>query len=125
MAHYAFITDKVVTEVIVGKDEGTDGVDWEEYYGNYRGQTCKRTSYNTYGNTHKDGGTPFRGNFAGIGFTYDVDNDVFYEPQPYSSWTLNSNWIWEAPLTYPDDGQVYIWDEEAYQADNSTGWVTP
>lgn len=130
MAHYAFIDENnIVQAVYVGMDENDTSelpegfADWEEYYTSTQGLTCKRTSYNTNGNTHSEGGTPFRGNYAGVGYTYDVDNDVFYEAQPYSSWTLSSNWIWEAPLTYPDDGQVYIWDEDAYQADNSTGWT--
>jgi len=99
MAHYAFITDGVVTEVIVGKDEGTDGVDWEEYYKNYRGQICKRTSYNTSGNQHSLGGTPFRGNYAGKGYTYDEVNDVFIPPQPVEegkTFELNqTTWLWE------------------------------
>lgn len=72
-----------------------------------------QTSYNTYGNQHKLGGTPFRGNFASIGYTYDATNDVFYAPKPYASWILNeSTWLWEAPVAYPTDGKVYIWDEE-------------
>lgn len=71
-----------------------------------------QTSYNTYGNQHKLGGTPFRGNYAGIGYTYDATNDVFYAPKPYASWILNeSTWLWEAPVAYPTDGKVYIWDE--------------
>jgi hypothetical protein len=71
-----------------------------------------QTSYNTYGNQHKLGGTPLRGNFAGIGYTYDATNDVFYAPKPYASWILNeSTWLWEAPVAYPTDGKVYIWDE--------------
>jgi hypothetical protein len=132
MAHYAFIKDNIVTEVITGKDEtetAPDGfADWEEYYLTKRpGQdACKRTSYNTQSNTHLLGGTPFRGNYAGKGHTYDSSNDVFYEPQPYASWSLDSNWIWQPPLEMPSDAspeKVYIWDEEAYQADNSTGWV--
>ena len=97
MAHYAFLdSNSVVTEVIVGKDEGTDGVDWEVYYGNIRNQTCKRTSYNTFANQHKLGGSAFRGNYAGIGYTYDETNDVFYAPQPAENYTLNTTtWIWE------------------------------
>jgi hypothetical protein len=131
MAHYAFIKDNIVTEVITGKDEtetAPDGfADWEEYYLTKRpGQdACKRTSYNTMGNEHSLGGTPFRGNYAGIGHTYDSSNDVFYEQPLYASWVLNSNWQWEAPIPYPDDGdgdKGYVWNEEAYQADNSTGW---
>ena len=124
MAHYAFLdSNDIVTSVIVGKDEGTDGIDWEQKYGEIKGQTCKRTSYNTVNNVHLLDGTPFRGNFASIGFTYDTENDVFVAPQPYNSWTLNtSSWIWEAPIDYPNDNLSYVWNEEAYQADNTTGW---
>jgi len=124
MAHYAFLdSNDIVTSVIVGKDEGTDGIDWEQKYGEIKGQTCKRTSYNTVNNVHLLDGTPFRGNFASIGFTYDTENDVFVAPQPYNSWTLNtSSWIWEAPIDYPSDNLSYVWNEEAYQADNTTGW---
>ena len=113
MAHYAFLDDNnIVTEVIVGKDEG-DGTDWEVEYGNFRGQTCKRTSYNTYGNAHSDSGTPFRGNYAGIGYTYDETNDVFYAPKPYNSWVLDeTKWLWKAPVDYPSDGKDYTWNEE-------------
>ena len=118
MAHYAFLDDNnIVTEVIVGKDEG-DGTDWEVEYGNFRGQTCKRTSYNTSGNAHSDSGTPFRGNYAGIGYTYDETNDVFIAPKPYDSWVLDqTKWIWKAPVDYPSDGKGYKWNEE------TTSWV--
>ena len=106
MAHYAFINENnIVTEVIVGKDEDdtTDlpegFADWEAWYADFRGQTCKRTSYNTVGNTHTDGGTPFRGNYAGIGYTYDEVNDVFIGPQPVEegkTFQLNeTTWLWE------------------------------
>ena len=119
MAHYAFINENnIVTEVIVGKDEDDldtlpEGfADWEEWYGDFRGQTCKRTSYNTIANTHTGDGTPFRGNYAGIGFSYDTVNDVFLAPQPYPSWVLNeTTWTWEAPVAYPTDGEAYIWNE--------------
>ena len=113
MAHYAFLDENnIVTEVIVGKDEG-DGTDWEVEYGNFKGQTCKRTSYNTYGNAHSDSGTPFRGNYAGIGYTYDETNDVFYAPKPYNSWVLDeTKWLWKAPVDYPSDGKDYTWNEE-------------
>jgi hypothetical protein len=126
MAHYAFLDENnIVTEVIVGKDEGTDGVDWEEWYADFKGQTCKRTSYNTIANTHTDNGTPFRGNYAGIGFTYDTENDVFYAPQPYPSWTLNTNiWGWEAPVERPtlteeevNAGKYYSWNEDTQSWD--------
>lgn len=117
MAHYAFIDDNnIVTEVIVGRDEDevVDGVtDWEAYYGEFRGQTCLRTSYNTQGNQHTGDGTPLRGNYAGIGYTYDADRDAFIPPQPHASWTVNDDTcLWEAPVTYPDDGEVYVWNED-------------
>ena len=88
-----------------------------------------QTSYNTYGNVHyapsppaephtPDGGTPLRANYAGIGYTYDdsyvIDGivGVFYAPQPYPSWILNtSTFLWEAPVPYPTDGGTYVWDE--------------
>ena len=125
MAHYAFLNDNnIVTEVIVGKDETDTTHNWEEFYGTIRNQTCKRTSYNTQGNVHTDGGTALRGNYAGVGYTYDSDNDVFYAPRPYASWTLgNNSWLWNAPIAYPDDDKNYYWDEDAYQADNTKGWI--
>lgn len=121
MAHYAFLDENnIVIEVIVGIDE--DNLDelpegfssWEEWYGDFEGKTCKRTSYNTNQNEHLLGGTPFRGNYAGIGHTYDEENDVFYSPQPYPSWTLDeSTWYWIPPVPYPeDDGESYWeWNE--------------
>jgi len=117
MAHYAFINENyIVTEVIVGKDESN--FDWERHYGDIRGQLCKRTSYNTIGGVHTTGGTPFRKNYAGIGYIYDPALDAFYTPKPYSSWILNeSTCIWESPVAYPNDGNMYAWDEE------TTSWV--
>ena len=112
MAHYAFLDENnIVTLVIVGKDEGEDGIDWEVQYGDFRGQVCKRTSYNTIGNVHSNGGTPFRGNYAGIGYTYRADIDAFVPPQPYPSWTLDSNVVWKSPVPYPLDDKMYRWDE--------------
>ena len=80
--------------------------------------TWVQTSYNTRGNVHygndgqPDGGVALRGNYAGIGCTYDIANDVFYSPSPFPSWTLNeSTWLWEAPIAYPNDNQNYVWDE--------------
>ena len=108
MAHYAFIDDNnVVTEVIVGRDEDdlVGGVSsWEEHYGEFRGQRCLRTSYNTQAGVHVDGGNPFRGNYAGIGFTYDEELDAFIAPKPepteeVSDWVLNEEtFSWE-PVT--------------------------
>jgi len=114
MAHYAFLNmQNIVTEVITGKDETEGPTNWEMHYGNFREQVCKRTSYNTRGGQHLNGGTPFRKNYAGIGYTYDYARDAFIPPKPYPSWTLNSNTcLWEAPVAYPEDGKLYIWDEE-------------
>jgi hypothetical protein len=112
MAHYAFLdTENIVTEIIVGKDESN--FDWERYYGDLRGQVCKRTSFNTHGGVHKEGGTPFRKNYAGVGFTYDSEKEAFIAPQPFSSWVLNEETcLWECPVPYPTDGNYYIWNEE-------------
>jgi hypothetical protein len=119
MAHYAFLdSNNIVTDVIVGKDEGEDGIDWEEHYGSFRNQVCKRTSYNTYGGVHSAGGTPYRKNYAGIGYTYREDIDAFVPPQPYASWILNETTAqWEAPISMPTDGNRYSWDEP------TTSWV--
>jgi hypothetical protein len=113
MAHYAFLDENnIVTEVIVGIDEGEQGTDWEQRYGNFRGQTCKRTSYNTNAGVHNGGGMPYRKNYAGIGFAYDAARDAFIPPQPYASWLLDeSSCLWEAPVPMPEDGERYTWDE--------------
>jgi hypothetical protein len=72
----------------------------------------KQTSYNTRGGVHISGGTPFRKNFAGVGYTYDEDKDAFISPKPYPSWTLNeTTCLWECPVAYPTDGQRYTWNE--------------
>jgi hypothetical protein len=106
MAHYVFLDENnIVTEVIVGTDETEliEGLDTETWYGNFRGQVCKRTSYN--GNIRK--------NYAGIGFTYDSVRDAFIPPKPYESWLLNEDsCLWESPVAYPNDGKFYTWDEE-------------
>ena len=110
MAHYAFLdTNNVVTEVIVGIDETEliEGLPPEEWYGNFRGQVCKRTSYNNN----------IRKQYAGIGFTYNSDADIFIAPQPYPSWSLDSNYDWQSPSSFPTDGEAYYWDEE------SLSWV--
>lgn len=90
MAHYAFIDEQnIVVEVIVGRDEGDGGVDWESHYAEVRGLPCKRTSYNTQAGVHLLGGTPFRRNYAGIGYTYREDLDAFIPPCPGEGWTLD------------------------------------
>lgn len=105
MAHYAFLNENnVVTEVIVGIDENEliDGLPPEEWYGNFRGQRCIRTSYN--GN--------IRGRYAGIGDVYDEEKDVFIPRKPYESWTLDEeNLIWNPPVPYPDSEQPHMWNE--------------
>jgi hypothetical protein len=119
MAHYAFIDENnIVVEVIPGRDEWevVDGItDWEAYYTTKReGLRAIRTSYNTMGGNHTTGGVPFRGNYAGIGFTYDEDLDAFIPPKPFDSWTLDeSTFNWVAPTPYPEDGGIYEWNEEA------------
>ena len=103
MAHYAFLDENnLVTEVIVGIDETEliAGLDAETWYGNFRSQTCKRTSYN--GNIRKQ--------YAGIGYTYDADNDVFIAPQPFASWSLDENFDWQPPTPRPTEGRWY-WNE--------------
>ena len=105
MAHYAFLDENnVVTEVITGIDETEliEGLDTETWYGNFRGQTCKRTSYN--GNIRKQ--------YAGIGYTYDSVNDLFIVPQPYPSWSLDQNFDWQPPTTRPE-GENCRWDEDS------------
>jgi len=112
MAHYAFLDEHyVVTEVIVGKDESN--YDWEAHYGQFRGPLCKRTSYNTRGGVHSEGGTPYRKNYAGIGYVYDPQRDAFIPPKPYTSWQLDENTcLWAAPTPMPTDGKMYRWDED-------------
>jgi hypothetical protein len=119
MAHYAFLDENnIVTEVIVGKNEGEDNIDWEQHYGDFRNQVCKRTSYNTNGGVHSNGGTPYRKNYAGIGYTYDEQKDAFIPPQPFPSWLLNEETcLWGSPVPYPTDNKYYTWNEE------TTSWV--
>jgi hypothetical protein len=72
----------------------------------------KQTSYNTSAGEHLLGGTPFRKNFAGIGFKYDQIRDAFIPPKPFNSWTLNEDTcLWEPPIPYPNDGKIYNWNE--------------
>ena len=114
MAHYAFLNaDSVVTEVITGINETEliEGLLPETWYGNFRGQVCKRTSYNTSGGVHNGEGTPFRKNYAGIGYTYDTARDAFIAPKPYPSWVFNeASCMWIAPVPRPSTGE-WRWDE--------------
>jgi hypothetical protein len=115
MAHYAFIENNIVTEVIVGIDETEliDGLDTETWYSNFRGQVCKRTSYNN----------KIRKQYAGVGFTYDAVNNVFILPKPYPSWNLDSNFDWQAPTAKPDG--FYLWDESTLTWVEYTPTVKP
>lgn len=106
MSHFAKVVDGKVQQVIVAEEDF-----FKTFVDTSPGQWI-RTSYNTIGNQHTQGGTPLRGNYAGVGYTYDATNDVFYAPQPFPSWTLNqSTWLWEAPTPMPTDGKMYVWDE--------------
>lgn len=117
MAHFAKLDkNNIVTFVTVGSN--ADRGD-EQALSKRTGDTYKQTSYNTRGGVHygqdgqPDGGVAFRANYAGIGYTYDPINDVFYAPQPYPSWTISEPaWIWQAPIPMPQDGNVYVWDED-------------
>ena len=105
MAHYTFLDlNNIVTEVITGIDETEliEGLDPEIWYGNFRNQTCKRTSYN--GN--------YRKNYAGIGYKYDEERDAFIPPKPFNKWVLNEDTCrWESPVPYPDNDKQYVWND--------------
>jgi len=120
MAHYAFIDDNnIVTSVIVGKDENEEGIDWEVWYTEFVGQTCKRTSYNTTAGVHKNGGIPFRYNYAGIGYSFDPSigtDGAFISPKTFDSWVLDlDTCTWKSPVPKPTDESTtnqYRWNEE-------------
>ena len=114
MAHYAYLDgNSIVVAVTVGKDEAEliNGLDTETYYAQGTPYTVKRTSYNTLGGVHNGGGTPYRKNYAGIGYTYDTARDAFIEPKPYASWVLDeATCWWGAPVARPATGE-WQWDE--------------
>lgn len=117
MAHYALLDENnIVTQVFIGKDETDTSQDWEQYYGNVHNCVCKRTSYNTFANTHcVEGKTPFRKNYAGVGYTYDESKDAFIPPKPLGtdSWILNeTTCIWEPPSAMPANSVGLGWNEE-------------
>jgi hypothetical protein len=108
MAHYAFLDENnIVTEVIVGKDETEtiDGLSPEVWYGNFRGLPCVRTSFNWN----------IRKQFAGVGYSYDPDADVFILPKPHPSWNLNSTHDWESPTPMPTTDGNWFWNEETLE----------
>jgi len=107
MAHWARVKGGIVTQVIVAEEEY-----FQTYIDDEPGEWIQ-TSYNTRAGQHDLGGTPLRKNYAGIGFSYDSTRDAFIPPQPYPSWTLNEDTcLWECPVAYPTDGNMYNWNEE-------------
>ena len=117
MAHFAKLgVGNIIERVeVVSNDIATTEQAGVDFLNNLYGTNdiWKQTSFNTIGGEHKTGGTPFRKNHAGIGYTYDEDRDAFIPPKPYPSWTLNeTTCLWEAPVVKPDDGQQYIWNED-------------
>jgi len=119
MAHFAKVnSDNTVEQVCVVNN--TEAVSGQEFLNSLGlSGTWIQTSYNTRSNVHILGGTPLRGNYAGIGYVYDSVNDVFYPPRRYASWTISAdtNWVWTPPIPLPKDGNVYVWDE------STTKWV--
>jgi hypothetical protein len=108
MSHFAKVLDGKVIQVIVAEPEF-----FETFVDSSPGEWIQ-TSYNTYGGQHKNGGTPLRKNYAGVGYIYDRTKDAFIPPQPYPSWTLNDETcLWSAPTPYPTDGKTYDWNEES------------
>ena len=114
MGHYAKVANGIVVDVITAK------ADFFDTFIDSSPGTWLKTSYNTRGGIHygqddePDGGVEIRANYAGIGYTYDAANDVFYAPQPYPSWTISPpDWIWKPPVPMPTDGKDYNWDEAA------------
>jgi len=144
MAHFAKISDdNIVLQVLTldnnsmlnsnNVEEESIGQQYLETNNNWPAEKWIQTSYNTHRNTHAEGGTPFRGNYAGIGYEWDSVNSIFWPEKPHASWVKNTSTAsWDAPITYPsvtDDGAdpvvwkwIIDWNETAYQADNSKGW---
>jgi len=111
MAHFAKVNQGKVINVIVAEPEFFD-----TFVDSSPGEWIQ-TSYNTHGGQHPEG-RPLRKNYAGIGFTYDSVRDAFIPPQPYESWTLNEDTcLWDSPVPYPNDGNLYTWDE------STTSWI--
>ena len=148
MAHYAELgVDNIVKRVLyidTVKCMTNGGIEKEEigreYLETQHGGTWMKCSFNTYGNVHNEGGTPFRANYPGVGDYYNSTHDIFHAPRPTdkngdscTSWTLNTTTgLWTPPITKPthiNDPSVdevphyYEWDESAYQADNTKGWI--
>jgi hypothetical protein len=148
MAHFAKINEnnEVLTVLYVNdsdclNDQNVEtesvGQAYLETHNNWPAAMWIKTSYNTYENTHKNNGTPFRGNYAGIGFTWDSENNIFWPPKPHNSWIKNNSTAsWIAPIAKPNltaeqqsqndantNEWFYTWDDDLYQSDNTQGWV--
>lgn len=113
MSHFAEIDGEgtVLRVLVVADDKESRG---QEFLADDLGLggTWKKTSYNTVGGVHSNGGTPFRKNFAGIGYKYDTEKDAFIPPKPFTSWTLDEETcLWNAPTPMPTDDKIYVWDE--------------
>lgn len=123
MSHFAKVNSGIVVQVIVAEPDF-----FNNFIDTSPGEWIQ-TSYNTRGNVHylpdsntPSGNPPFRGNYAGIGYTYDAKNDVFYPAKPYPSWVLDENtWNWYAPIPMPTDGKMYMWDENVQNWIERTG----
>jgi len=119
MSYYAKVKEGIVVDIIVAEESFFD-----TFVDDSPGEYIK-TDYATYGDVHynietrePDGGTPLRKNHAVVDGTYDVENDAFYDPQPFPSWTLNEDtYLWEPPTNRPSDGKIYRWNEA------TTNWV--
>tara|TARA_R100001015_G_C4624890_1_gene183195 strand:- start:1772 stop:2236 length:465 start_codon:yes stop_codon:yes gene_type:complete len=147
MAHFAKIDDNNVVLTVLfldnkeivdaeGVEQETLGQNHLQHHHNWPAERWIKTSYNTSSNTHKLGGTPFRGNYAGRGYTWDSDNQIFWPPSPYESWVKNISTVqWDPPIAKPEitseqrsqnDANThswdYVWNEDAYKLDNTTGW---
>ena len=141
MAHFAKISDtSEVLQVLTldnkdmlnadGVEDESVGQQYLEKHNNWPAQMWIQTSYNTYGGTHNSGGTPLRGNYAGIGYTWDEDNNIFYSKKPYASWILDvPTASWKSPIgDAPDDltdeentaGTHYVWNEVGQSWDKTT-----
>jgi len=122
MAHFAKLgVGNIIERVaVVSNDVATTEQAGVDFLNNLYGSrdVWKQTSYNTFAGEHKLGGTPFRKNYAGVGYTYDQTRDAFIPPKPFASWTLNETTCqWEAPVALPDTENSYNWNEETQQWD--------
>ena len=130
MASFAKIENNIVITVVSVVNEvlkDSNGVEQEQLGINFLktlynepNAIWKQTSYNTVGGVHSSGGTPLRKNHAGIGYTYDETRDAFIAPKPFNSWILNENTcLWEAPVSYPQNDNIYSWNESTLTWDIS------